>query len=595
MGARGLVDDRVRGRIGRVVALAAVTCALGAPAQAVTVGEPVASPILLGAGAFTEVPPEVLSGPRGLSYYFTAEQSARCDTPAAETMLRAQPPDCQAEGRTVPQVGADYLAHTAATMPAGREHRRTYYGVYSADRVRDTAGRSYIVGAAHGENKNAVRDGSLFQNNVYLGPDALGPPLGTCLSGPDPETGIYADCYSAYSGFIGMTVTPDEPDGAAGRTPPEDLGPVIWPAAGYSSTATLVRLGHGVRHPYVVNGGDGFLYMYYHDDGFLPDFRGAGFRVARAPERDLGRGWQTWVESASRWVTSLPSAPVGPESSRDALPQPSPSSASTPLFPSDSSTFAVARIAGGKGLIGVDFGRDYTRPCVTADGRDDWRSAMRLRVSTDRVHWSEPVALEGPDFDGCDFYPNSRLTYPRFLNATATTTKEVALEDFFIEGTQYGGRVWRVAVKAPDLASRLPTTAPVAVMATGPKVPTPVLPVVGAPNLATGTTSSVGTTTPMPMPVRPGAKVDARAARVAGSRRPRLEVVVRRCNVRATRVRIVYGGRFTTIACGARWSARAATARPTYTVTVQALRVGRRGNVVAKGRVSTRVLRAPKR
>ncbi|WP_354697643.1 hypothetical protein DSM112329_03279 [Paraconexibacter sp. AEG42_29] len=471
----------MRRRLPPIVLAAVVLTAAAAPAAAaVTVGDPVAAPMKLAEGSFTETPPDVLAGPAGLSYVLTAEASTRCDVPAAATLLAPTPPDCTVPGRTVPQVGADYRTATPETMPPGREHRRNYYGVYSADRVAAPDGGSAVVGAAHGENKNLSSGGLLFQNTVYTGSDALVPPAGSCLSGPDPATGVYADCYAAYSGFIGLTVTPDAADGSPGQAPPTDLGPVIWPAAGYASEDGLTRLGHGVRHPDIVNGGDGFLYMYYHDDGFLPDHAQSGFRVARAPADDLAQGWQTWVESESRWVASLPAAAIGPDSSRDGFDQPSPASASTPLFASDSSTFAVARIAGGKGLIGVDFGRDYTRPCVTADGRADWRSAMRLRISTDRVHWSEPVALEGPDFDGCDFYANSRLTYPRFLNADGTSTKEVALADFSIIGTQYGGRVWRVPVSAPELADLPPAAAASAKGPSPSAAPGPALPVLGA-------------------------------------------------------------------------------------------------------------------
>ncbi|WP_354700878.1 hypothetical protein DSM112329_01170 [Paraconexibacter sp. AEG42_29] len=434
-----------------------LAAALPATVPAATTGavEPVS--ISLPPGIFTEIPPEIVPGGLRLSYYLTTERSARCDVPGDMTPVSGRPVDCQAPGRSVPQGAADYLASPPGRMPSGRAHRRSYFGIFSADQTPAVGGTATLVAATHGENKNVRRSGLTYPNSIYRGVDAEAPPRGKCLSGPD-AAGIYRDCDAGYSTFVGTAVAPVDAASNWGLTMPVDQGPAVWPIGGYSAVGGLFRLSHGVRHPSIVTGGDGYLYMFYYDSGLEPGGVREGFRVARAPVGQRGRGWKTWVQSRGEWIDSLPREQRGPGTRPEALPRRSPAAASTELFPSGSTVMTVARVAGRRGFVAIDQGPVAGQDCRAASGRLEERSATRLRVSPDGVRWSAPVELSGPDFDGCDFFTSSRLTYPRFMNLQGTSTKEVALDDFFLLGTQYGGRVWRVRVKAPELAAQLPVS-----------------------------------------------------------------------------------------------------------------------------------------
>jgi hypothetical protein len=541
----------------------------------------------------TEIPPDILPGGKRLSWFLTTENSERCDAQASETAVAGPAVDCQAAGRSVTQTRPDYLDRTPEQMPAGREHRSHYFGVYTATHARAADGSNWIVEATHGENKNVVRGGRFYQNSVYKATEALIPTLGgSCFSGPDPVTWIYEDCYAAYTGWVGTARVPENSSNNWGLQEPEDLGPAVWPIGGYVSADRLTLFDHGVRHPSIVEGGDGYLYMFYYDDGLWPGNTRSGFRVARALESDLGRGWKTWVESRQQWVTSLPSGHIGADSSTAALAQPSPAADSTALFPSTASTFAVARVRGRKGFVGIDQGRDWTRPCTTPDGRSSYRSFTRLRVSPDGTHWSSPVELTGRHFDDCDFFVYSYITYPRFMDAAGTSTKDVSLEDFNIIGTRYGGQIWRIPVSAPELASQLPVDnwasddpdrSAVPDASAPPSTPVPSSPPSSTPDAGRDTATATPRAT---VTVKPAA-----VGRTKGS--AKVSVIVRKCTATTSAVRVKVANRWHVVQCGKTRTISRLRAGRTYTVVVQAIRMNARKQVTATGTRARKTVKIP--
>ncbi len=364
-------------------------------------GPPVPVPIDKPSGVYTEIPPELVGG----TAYLTTAWTARC---VGVKTLIAPRVDCTAAVRI--------------TGPSKEPWHRSYRGVYSAEVMTSRFGNATHVLAMHGEDKNSFDP--RHQNQV-----APWVKVDDCASGYRQDLGVYTDCWDAYSGFVTVN--------AAG-------GPAVWPMAGYARSRfpgepRSVRLSHGVQHPFIVRGHDRkTLYMTYYDTGYEPGGIGRGIRVARS--LDSGRTWRTWVASNNRWAASIPKG--GPE-----LWSRSPAQ-SQPLFESESSVFVVARTTGG-GYIGIDQGTDYTRP----EGAG-YRSKTSVRFSRDMVNWSEPIVLQGADFTVADYYSRSRLTYPRFLNAAGTSTKEISARAFNIIGVRYGGTVYRVSASLTQTGAR---------------------------------------------------------------------------------------------------------------------------------------------
>lgn len=585
--------------------VAGATLVAAAPAHAVSTGPVQRVWVAMRPSIATEIPPDILAGGQRLSWFLTTENSERCDSQASETAVAGPAVDCQAAGRSVTQTRPDYLDHLPDAMPANRPHRAEYFGVYSAAHARAADGSRYIVEATHGENKNVVRNGLYYQNSVYSGLDGLIPPLGgSCFSGFNPITFVYEDCYAAYTGWIGTATVAENASNNWGLQEPQDLGPAVWPANGYASADGKTMLGHGVRHPMIVSGGDGYLYMWYYDDGILPGNLYQGFRVARAKESDGGRNWKTWDVTRNDWIQSVPTG-VGSTVTAAQMALPSPARNSSPLFNSTSTVFAVARVKGRKGFIGVDQGRDWDRPCTGPDGRASYRAFTRIRVSVDGVNWNAPINLHGTGFDDCDFFVTSPITYPRFMNAEGTSTKEVSLDNFNIIGTKYGGAISRIPVSAPELASQLPVSnwssddpdrGPVPVQSTGTGGGT-----------GTGQTGTPDTTPDAPNsspetgPGSAGASPDAAprasvsvvTAAVTRTKKATVSVKVRRCTTSTSGARIKVLGRWTTVRCNRAGTVKGLVAGRTYTFVTQAVRTDSAKQVLAAGARVRKTVRIP--
>jgi len=368
--------------------------------------------------AVTEIPPEVVPTGTGLSLYLSSERTTRCETP--DTLL----------------VPLRCVATRVQGGPGPEEHRRSYQGVFSADDVTSTAGKTWRIEAVHGENKNQFRNGVAEQNSIVPGVR-----VADCYSGVQPGAEYYTDCTPGYSAFFGITRTKTERlDNAV-----QDLGPVVWPRYGYSRDGE--RLSHGVYHPSMVRAG-GYLYAVYYDAGRGEQRTHEGFRIARSRARDLGRRWSVWVEAEQRWVTSLPAG--------RRLSSPSPAR-STPLFRTRTTgrttVMTIARTTDRR-FIGV-YQELYEGPeCSTGTGRTSTEHGRTwIRFSTTGTRWGRPIRLPGPDFAGCALFTESRMTYPKFLNRTGRTTKLVNPRRFSLIGTRYGGEVWRSDVTLEDEAS----------------------------------------------------------------------------------------------------------------------------------------------
>lgn len=431
-----------------------------------------------------EITPDILPG-GWRSYYVTTQQTYRCDTP---DNLLTEPVDC-----TGPHVhmitSPDYVWHGTTAFPLnpppgrefGYDHRMAYNGVFGAVPVRAATGADYIVAVNHGENKNIMRpdlelywkgQGAteadkwlwFYQNTVftqaaarapgYLLPDS--PP--DCYSGY--EAGVYRDCYPAYSAFVSTANSPSNAANGWGNAAMTDRGPAVWPKWGYTSHNGTQRASNGVRHPSVIDGGDGYLYMYYVDTGrTINDANGRwtgynvddGVRVARSPTTSLGVGWEIWVADSRSWEPALP-AGVGPRFMSTAFGSPSPAQ-SQRLFESSTATFNVAKVRGQRRWIGVELRTEYGEP-QCAPGK--YWQRIALRVGESPTDWSpNPIYLTGShaaEFESCGVDLVHRMAYPRLVSDDGWSTKEVDASGFHIIGRSDDEKLHKVRVSMTGLA-----------------------------------------------------------------------------------------------------------------------------------------------
>ncbi|MDW5596420.1 hypothetical protein VSS74_18885 [Conexibacter stalactiti] len=436
-----------------------------------------------------EIVPDMLAG-GWRSYYVTTQQTYRCDTP---NNLLTEAVDCTGpyvHGITSPE----YVWHGTDAFPVdppsgrghGYDHKMGYHGVFGVAAVRDAAGRDHIVSVNHGENKNVVRPDLEtywlsrgapataqwlwhYQNTVFTQADARAPGYrlpgspADCYSGD--HGGVYDDCWIAYSGFVSTSNIASTPANGYGNAEMNDLGPAVWPKHGYTtfgSRGDLRRASHGLRHPSVIDGGDGYLYMYYVDTGRAlyndvtdrPTGRSTddGIRVARSPKTSLGVGWSIWVQDTRSWEPALPAGVTAAQMS-GAFGSRSPAQ-SRRLFESSSATFNVARVRDSRTWIGVEIRTDYELPECAAEKH--WQR-LALRLGTGPTSWDpDPLYLTGPyaaQFERCGGDVGETMAYPRLYANDGWSTKEVDASGFHIVGRGHDGQLRKVRVSLSGLTS----------------------------------------------------------------------------------------------------------------------------------------------
>lgn len=367
-----------------------------------------------------ETPPVLMTAAGNLYYFATTGWSWLCR--ASGSFLNDPqllgPGNCaffSSPKRIDPRTGEN--ADPSDSARSGHDWRLNYSGAMSVVAPgKPLDGYDRIV-AMHGENKNERLGDKLYANTVNrdVTPSA-------CASGY--ANGHYDDCWTAYNAFVSLTLL-DTKSGAK-----RDLGPVIWPTMGYTRNGK--KTSSGVRQPSLFLA-DRHLYVYYQDtsQGNDPERRG-GAHVARI---DLGRNSTTTTPvalpySSDGFQDSNPSLPAGFDKRSIQDFYGSLGGRAAELWPDSWQTvcFRVARVAGAPFYLGVE---EFGSPA-------GW--GVRLRVSGDLVHWSDPVSIPGL---AARNWREGALHYPVFVNASGESTDVIDPADFYILGARTNAGVVR--------------------------------------------------------------------------------------------------------------------------------------------------------
>lgn len=241
-----------------------------------------------------------------------------------------------------------------------------------------------------------------------------------------------------YQGFITSAFVNESTSTNHGaNTLATDVGPVIWPVAGYRSWNTIKNAWQqtslGVRHPrgFVDNG---YLYVFYLEHGETRDGKnlaGNGIYVARAllssgvtpgsfmcgknfTENCLPKGWSGWFDKKTGLASTT-------EFEKDlGLPGPQVSS----IIPGDTIlNFSVAKIKGTNLYAGVESD-------LSANQISD-----SIRISTDLVNWSAPVQVPNTQFSTSYAAWNlNGLVFPRFADAITGSAELIDPNNFYLVG-----------------------------------------------------------------------------------------------------------------------------------------------------------------
>ena len=291
--------------------------------------------------------------------------------------------------------------------------RRNYYGVFNTLSVKDSSGKEHILGIMHGENKNEVYGGTYYYDNTVY-------PPGTTYKKPDQydgpdENGIWREYSPGYFAFTSLTDI--QPSALKNGTLNDgDMGPVLWPSAGYLSE-TNQQASQGIRHP------TGFatnehIYIYYLDTskGYEPG-RTTGLKVARAPISSLGKPGSFRNYYNGKWEEK--SLPDGfNKNSRDMFYKQG--GRSTTIIPGGVIRFSVAKVKGTPYYLGVE-------ETWTNDGL-----SIMLRASKDLANWGDPVTIANV---ASGVHAEGVLHYPIFYNKDFTSSVEIDMDEFYVGGT----------------------------------------------------------------------------------------------------------------------------------------------------------------
>ncbi len=323
-----------------------------------------------------EGPPILVTSTKGSAYFVTTAWSWLCRTSGnfLRTPQTLGPSNCayfSGTERIDPKTGAGL--EPAAVAQQTKDWDLSYGGVTSVATLPKPLDGYDHIAAVHGENKNERFGDKLYANTVN--PDVKPE---SCASGYGAGGG-YDDCWKAYNGFVSLMLFNAE-SGAK-----RDLGPVVWPTTGYTERGK--KISNGVRHPNLILA-DPFLYIYYMDasQGYDPERR-AGFHVARIDLSQPGAATAPVALPYTRagFVAANPSLPAGFDKGSIRKFYGSKGGHAAELWRDSWQTFCfrVARIKDTPYYLGVEeFG-----------SADHW--GVRLRISGDLVHWSDPVPVPG--------------------------------------------------------------------------------------------------------------------------------------------------------------------------------------------------------
>jgi len=297
--------------------------------------------------------------------------------------------------------------------------RRTYNAVYSSFVLGDS-----LITINHGENKNVIKQGVFKQNTIN-------PRIGNDCVTADTE------CWPAYHAFIFSNHWWWKQGEGWGNKLKEELGPIIWPAAGYTydrsidNNTGLGKASSGVQSPtvFIYNG---MIYIYYRDSGFYDGASTAarnyiglvgrwerGVKVARAPISGQARpGTFKTLYNGQFSESSLP-ANFSAENMSSFLNVPGPRGDLLIDRSFNVQRFAVAKFKGQDLFVAAVYYLPQGRP------------TLGFSYSSDLISWSKPEEIMSAgsqrDFD---------LNYPIIANKEGTSNlSEIDPNNFIVYGT----------------------------------------------------------------------------------------------------------------------------------------------------------------
>lgn len=351
---------------------------------------------IAGANAVPEIPPWPFRRGGATEALISSSSSARCRLPAPLTS--AQGYDFTTGGCEFLLTGGEESGPPPTVLDQWPDWGRNYLGAFSAVEVGDDV---FLV--THGENKNDRHaNGTIYLNtvNTDVGPE--------CWSGYDADAGEWRECWESYNAFLALAVL-----GADGGV--RDLGPIAWPTFGYVDDAGE-KTSLGLRHPSSVVVGD-HVYVYVQDESNESE----GIKVFRAPLADLSNPHAFRGYDGDGGFT-LRALPAGFTAAKVRSFYGTRGPRTPPLFDDprfDSVRFSVAAIQGSASYLGVE-------ERVNMDGEQ-----LVLRLSSDLVHWSDPVVV--PDV-GAATWEDAPLNYPILVDAQGNIGP-IDLSGFFVLGT----------------------------------------------------------------------------------------------------------------------------------------------------------------
>mgnify|MGYP005750644541 CR=1 FL=1 len=299
--------------------------------------------------------------------------------------------------------------------------RRNYNGIFSAHILPDRGRGNIVFALSHGENKNEKVGDFFYQNSVR--PDYLIKPRDpSTYSGGTP----YKDCWEAYFGFLNGNWSKLNNDSTLGPTYFNDIGPVLWPSAGYVN-----RQGHqtsqGLRHPSSIVH-NGYLYIFVIDTSM--DGTG-GVKIVRVLTENVlnPQRYQTW--SKGGWIKALPDG-FSASQVKNYFTVRGP--ANTPIIPNDKSTvrFSVARFQESTNrFIAVE---EYINANNTIE--------LAFRYSKDLINWSDRHVIYH-----ASNWKVSELHYPVFMNLKGLTDGSINRKEFYILGSRDDGKLSKLHFK----------------------------------------------------------------------------------------------------------------------------------------------------
>lgn len=309
--------------------------------------------------------------------------------------------------------------------------RQSYYGLYDGYVGQNTStGDRYAVAVVHGENKNELRQGYRYVGNIL--PDQGVLTLDQ-FCGSHSLDGSYRDYWPAYFAFVCMTYSAlNDPNGCEFME--HDLGPVLWPSAGYLD-ANGHKTSDGLRHPSIIVVGD-YAYVFYLDQtsiGTTETGRQSGVKVARASigENGLPGPFYTYFNGQF----SEPSLPVGFDKSDRSFLQVK-GGRSSKIIDTFAVRFSVAKLEGTPYFLAAE------------DRVGGAECGLYLRVSRDLVNWSEGTLVPGT---AGTVWGNMPLHYPVFSNTQFTDNKLIDPDGFYVIGSVGNGRGFRVIYLEVDI------------------------------------------------------------------------------------------------------------------------------------------------